>query len=232
MHVWGKPLMALATLGQAKALGAGELLLACVAGQGSAAHAWLGAPELVSGPNATRNLADAVHFLGALHGRYPGVVDHASNRCVDPKAREWFSAATYCFAAERAYLARLAAAVGPVPSTPGQAGSESAVQGQRHAMEMLSQSERNGCAMGAAMAVVLDWTAVRTVLDAAGKRLGIDAPAWPFADVALIRDVADAAGATPGIQRAMLFGAEQIVIQHYGLWGLLESRHQARLAAA
>ncbi len=223
--------MASASVGLARSLRAGELLLSCAAAQGSPAHAWLVSEELLSGPDAARNLADAVHFLAALHGRYPGVVDHAANRCVEPTVRGWFSDATYSFAAERAYLARLAVAAGPLPSTPGAADSEGAVLGQRHAMEMLSQSERNGCALGAAMAVVLDWTVIRGVLDVAARRFGVDAPAWPFGDAAAIGSLADAFAATAPLQRAMLFGAEQVVIQHFGLWDLLEARAQARAAA-
>jgi hypothetical protein len=222
--------MATASVGLARGLRAGDLLLGCVAAQGSAAHAYLKSDALLSGADAARNLADAVHFMGALHGRYPGVVDHASNRCIDAEARTWFGEATYAFAAERAYLARLAVAAGPLPSTPGSADSEGAVLGQRHAMEMLSQSERNGCALGAAMAVVIDWRAIRAVLDAAAQRFGVESPAWAFDDATAIRDLADAFAATPGIQRAMLFGAEQVVVQHFGLWDLLEARAEARAA--
>lgn len=220
--------MASASVGLARGVGAGEWLLGCVAAQGSAAHAHARSVALLSGPETARNLADAVHFLAALHGRYPGVVDHASNRCVDLAARRWFGEATYAFAAERAYLARLAVAAGPLPSTPGAADSQAAVLGQRHAMEMLSQSERNGCATGAAMAVVLDWTAIRTVLDTAARRFGVESPAWPFADTAALSAIADAFAATAAIQRAMLFGAEQVAVQHFGLWDLLEARAQAR----
>lgn len=224
--------MASASVGLARSPRAGELLLSSAAAQGSAAHAYLTSEDLLSGREAPRNLADAVHFLAALHGRYPGVVDHATNRCVDPLVRGWFNDATYSFAAERAYLARLAVAAGPLPSTPGAADSAGAVLGQRHALEMLSQSERNGCAVGAALAVVLDWSAIRSVLDAAGRRFGVDAPAWPFADATAIADLADGFAATPSLQRALLFGAEQVVIQHFGLWDLLEARGQARAAAA
>lgn len=222
--------MASASVGLAGGIRAGELLLGCAAAQGSAAHAYLTSDPLLKGPDAARNLADAVHFLGALHGRYPGVVDHASNRCVDAGARRWLADATYAFTAERAYLARLAVAAGPLPSTPGSADSEGAVLGQRHAMEMLSQSERNGCALGAAMAVVIDWGAIRGVLDTAARRFGVESPTWPFTDPAAIHLLADSFATSASVQRAMYFGAEQVVIQHFGLWDLLEARAQARAA--
>ncbi|MGZ8285400.1 MAG: DUF6975 family protein [Allosphingosinicella sp.] len=32
----------------------------------------------------------------------------------------------------------------------------------------------------------------------------------------------------PQVQRALLFGAQQILVQHHGLWDLLEARQQSR----
>ncbi|MEX6641314.1 hypothetical protein V2A36_33310, partial [Pseudomonas aeruginosa] len=77
------------------------------------------------------------------------------------------------FADERTYLAHLTAAVGPLPSTPGQAESESALVGERHALEMLARSERRGCATGAVAALLYDWRAIRRVLDVAAERFGV-----------------------------------------------------------
>ena len=214
--------MASASVGLARGgVRTGDLLLACVADHGSAAQAFLGSDELLKGPDAWRNLADAVHLLCTLHGRLPGVVDHAAKRSVDAASRAWFALATEGFAAERAFLARLAVAAGPVPT----------VLAQRHAIEMLSQSERNGCALGAAMAVVIDWSAIRRVLDAAGRRFGVESPSCRLGDIGAIRDLADGYAHSPSVQRALLFGAEQIAVQHFGLWDLLESRQQARAAA-
>lgn len=221
--------MALASVETARGPRAGALLPACVAEQGSAAHPWRRSEALLAGPDSARNLADLIHFLCMLHGRYPGVIDHAAGRIVTPEARAWIAGASYAFAGERAYLARLAVAAGPVPSTPGAPESDAAVLAQRHAVEMLARSERNGCALGAAMAVVLDWAAVRGALDAAARRFGIEAPPYA-ADRDQVAAVADGFAGTPGIQRALLFGAQQIAVQHYGLWDLLETRHQARAA--
>ncbi|MBV8685114.1 MAG: hypothetical protein JOZ90_02400 [Alphaproteobacteria bacterium] len=224
--------MASASLGTAAAPARpGATLLACVAAEGSAAHPWPRSPALAAPPEGSRNLADLLHFLCILHGRYPGVVDHAADRTVDRGARAWLAEAAYAFAGERAYLARLAVAAGPLPSTPGAGDSDAAVLGQRHAIEMLACSERNGCALGAAMAVVLDWAAIRRALDAAAHRLGIEPPAYRAADPALVASVADAFAAAPPAGRALLFGAQQILVQHYGLWDLLETRSQARAAA-
>ena len=206
----------------------GALLLERLAEHGSGAHPYSASARLLRAPTAGRDLADLIHYLCVLHGRYPGLIDHAAARVVEPEARGWLTNATYAFAGERAYLARLAVAAGPVPSTPGAGGTDSAVLGQRHAMETLALSERRGCALGAAMALVLDWAAIRTCLDAAASRFGVDTPAYPAADPEAITRVADDYGSVPQVQRALLFGAQQILVQHHGLWDLLEARQQAR----
>jgi hypothetical protein len=220
--------MASLSVDKAGGAGIGEKLLACVAEHGSAAHPYPPSIPLLKGPNAARNLSDAVHFLCALHGRHPGVVDHAANRCTEAATRTWFESATHVFAAERAFLARLAVAAGPVPGTPGSADSEGAVIGQRHAIDMLAQSERNGCAIGAALAVAIDWASIRKVLDCAAQRFGVEAPPYALVESSDFRTLAAEVAASPSVERALLFGAEQIVVQHYGLWELLEARQQAR----
>lgn len=223
--------MASVSVETARAPQSGALLLARLGDHGSAAHAYPANPSWMRSPGAARDLADMIHYLCVLHGRYPGLVDHAAARVTEPEARAWLTQATYAFAGERAYLARLAVAAGPVPSTPGSAGSDAAVLGQRHAMETLALSERRGCALGAAMALVLDWAAVRTCLDGAAHRFGVESPAYPAADRETVVALADTYAASPPVQRALLFGAEQILVQHHGLWDLLEARREARGAA-
>jgi hypothetical protein len=220
--------MASVLVGRDGAARTGDRLLSCAAEHGSAAHPYPTSDELLRGPSAARNLSDAVHFLCALHGRHPGVVDHAANRSVDPLTRSWFGPALEAFSAERAFLARLAVAAGPMPSTAGAGDNQAAVLGQRHAIEMLARSERDGCALGAALAVVVDWAAVRNVLETAGRRFGVEVPHYRYNDTDTIRDLVDDVATTIAMERALLFGCEQIVIQHFGLWDLLEARQQAR----
>ncbi len=220
--------MASALVGMASSAAFGEKLLACVGGHGSAAHPYPTSRALLGGPQAARNLSDAVHFLCMLHGRHPGVVDHAAKRSLDPAARAWFAANTNSFAAERAFLTRIAVAAGPIPSTPAGRDTEATVIAQRHAIEMLAQSERNGCAFGAAVAVIVDWFGIRHVLNAAAQRFGVEAPPYGCEDKGSVIAFARGAAATPAMERAMLFGAEQIAVQHFGLWELLEARQQAR----
>jgi hypothetical protein len=208
--------------------GMGATLSTLLAEDGSAGHRYAAAPRLLDGEHSARNLADAAHFLCLLHGRHPGVVDHAAQRIVHPIGREWIYRVTAGFSAERAFLTRLVVAAGPLPSTLGQAQSEAAVNGQTHALATLAQSERNGTALGATLALVLDWRPIRRVLEAAAQRFHLNAPPLdlPTADETLA--VAVAAAETPAVERAMAFGAQQLLLQHRGLWSLLETRESAR----
>lgn len=211
---------------------AGDLLLGIAAGQGSAAHPYARSDSLLRGPEASRNLADFANFLCIVHGRNPGAADHAAIRVTEPEPRAWLARATDAFAAERAFLVRLAAAAGPIPATQGAADSEIVVNGQRHAIESLAQSERRGCALGAVLALAADWAEVRTVLETAADRFGIAFTPYSLGGREEIRRVADAYAASGPVQRALLFGAEQISLQHLGLWDLLEARQTARAGIA
>ena len=196
-------------------------LAALVAADGSAYEPF--AMRLAAPGALTRDLADAVHSICVLHGRHPGVIDHALARTASPP--DWLIEAAHAFAEERAYLARLTSAAGPLPSTPGQAESTAAVSGQRHAFDMLVRSDRAGCAIGAAAAVVLDWRAMRRVLDAAAHRFGVAeaACALPGPEAVL-----GETPASPAVERAQAFAAQQVLAQHRGLWHLLEARATAR----
>jgi hypothetical protein len=222
--------MASASVGPASGARIGPNLLAAVAEAGSAGHPYRTSPALLSGPDAARNLTDVVHFLCILYGRQPCAVDFAADRCLQPAERTWFKVALERFAVERNVLARLVAAGGPIPSTAGAVESENAVRAQRHAIEMLAQSERRGCALGAAFGIVLDWTQVRFVLDAAAERFGIAPPRYVLGDGAAVQALAEDVATSLPVERAILFGATQVATQHRCLWDLLEARQQARAA--
>jgi hypothetical protein len=217
--------MATRSVETARGTRTGSLLLACVAEHGTASHGYFGTETLLRGPDATRNLADAIHFLCALHGRHPGIIDHASLRSVEAGARGWLGTASEAMVDERLYLTRLSVAVGPLPSTPGANGSEAAILAQRGALATLAQSDRRGCALGAALAFAADWIAIRTVLDTAARRLSVDPRPCSLGNAELLREVADGAAES---ERALLFGAQQLALQHRALWDLLEAREQAR----
>ncbi len=175
-----------------------------------------------------RDVADVVHGWCLLHGRLPGVIDYALAHDNPPAAQAWLGHAAAGFASERAMLARLASAGGPLPSTPGHAESENTIAAQRHAVNMLAQSDRAGCAVGAAIALVLDWAAVRVVLDAAATRFGVDVPPCSLPDSACTEAMVAAIDHTPAIERAMTFAVQQMLAQHRGLLDLLDARASAR----
>ena len=111
--------MASVSVAKASGAGTGALLFACVAEHGSAAHPYFLSDILVSGPESARNLADAVHFLCALHGRHPGVVDLAAGRASEALSRAWLTAASETMAVERLYLANALAQDAQLPRPVG-----------------------------------------------------------------------------------------------------------------
>lgn len=205
-----------------------HLVAALVRAEGSASHAFTASFDLLAGKYSARNLADVVHHLSILHGRHPGVADHAAKRSAEGAARAWLIDAVDAFVRERVFLTRLVVAAGPLPSTPAQSEAESAVNGQRHAIDMLAQSDRSGCALGAAFALVLDWHAIRGLIEVAANRFGVDVPASSMPSQQETLAVAEAVSSGPSVERAMAFGAQQLLAQHRGLWDLLEARQLAR----
>jgi hypothetical protein len=212
----------------ARASSVADLLSALMLADGSAKHSFVATHSARVGAEAGRSLSDAVHHLSGLYGRHPGLADTLVERGQHAEIKDWIAAAVDGFARERAYLTRVVVAAGPLPSTPGQAESESAALSQRHALDMLARSDRVGCALGASLATALDWRAMRSVIDAAARRFGIEPPTLlvPTAEETLRAAVDAAIG--PGVERAICFGAQQILVQHRGLWDLLDARDIAR----
>jgi hypothetical protein len=213
---------------QGKPVSVAQAHLVRVAGDGCARHPHLTALLEAAGPHSGRDLADAVHLLCSLHGRYPGLIEIALQRCAGGPAQNWLGHASEAFERERLYLVRLTAAVGPLPSTPGSAETEASLLAARHALETLALSERNGCALGAATALVGDWWPIRRLLDRAAARAGVDAPAPSLPDEASVMEVIDQCAETLSAGRALAFGGEQLLLQHRALFDLLEARAEAR----
>jgi hypothetical protein len=210
------------------AVSVAEAHLARVAADGSSRHRHLTALLEASGLNSSRDLADCVHLLCGLHGSPPSLVDLAHRHAEAGPARDWLARAAEAFERERAFLVRLTSAVGPVPSTPGAAETEATMNAQRNALEILATSERRGCALGAAAALVGDWWPIRRLLDRAASRAGLDSPAPALPDESSILAAIDAASDTPASERALGFGSEQLLLQHRGLFDLHEARSEAR----
>jgi len=207
-----------------------EAQLARVAGEGCARHSHVNALVEASGPSAASELADAVHLLCSLHGRFPGLVEIALQRCTESRVKTWLERAAEAFERERLYVVRLTSAVGPLPSTPGAAETEASLLAARHALETLATSERKGCALGAATSLIGDWWPIRRILDRAATRVSIECPAPSLPDESSILEVIHRASDTPASERALAFGGEQLLLQHRALFDLLEARSAARAA--
>lgn len=206
-----------------------EAQVARVVANGSSTHPHLAALVTATGASASRDLSDAVHLLCAIHGSHPGLTDLALSACAVGEARDWLREAADAFDRERLYLVRLTSAIGPMPSTPGAVQTENALLALRHAIETLAKSERRGCALGAATALIQDWRGLRPLLDHAADRSGVECPACT-----LPSDDSVAAAMTAGTdgvasERALAFGAEQLLLQHRGLLDLMEARAAARI---
>lgn len=207
---------------------AAEAQIARIGAVGCARHSHLAALVDGSGAHNARDIADSVHLLCAVHGHHPGLIEQALALCPAGPAHSWLGRAADAFDRERLYLVRLTAAVGPMPSTPGAAETESTLVAQRHALEILAKSERRGCALGAATALVSDWWPIRRLLDRAAIRVGIESPAPSLPDEASILAVIAEECDTPASERAMAFGGEQMLLQNRGLLDLLQARAEAR----
>jgi hypothetical protein len=205
-----------------------EAQLARVASEGTSRHPYLGSLLEAAGPHAGRDLADSVHLLCSLHGRYPGMIQLALERCAKGPAQDWLGRAAEAFERERLYLVRLTSAVGPLPSTPGAAETEASLAAARHALETLALSERRGCALGAATALVGDWWPIRRLLDRAATRVGLDCPAPSLPDEASVLEVIGDSSDSPASERALGFGGQQMLLQHRALFDLLEAMAEAR----
>ena len=89
-----------------------EAQLARVAGDGCARHPHLNALLDAASPHSGRDLSDAVHLLCSIHGRFPGLIEIALQRCPGGESQEWLTRASDAFERERLYLVRLTAATG------------------------------------------------------------------------------------------------------------------------
>lgn len=213
---------------QQKTVSVAEAQLARVAGDGCARHSYLNSLLEAAGPHSGRDLADAVHLLCNLHGHYPGLIEVALQRCPKGAMHDWLGRASDAFERERLYLVRLTAAVGPLPSTPGAAETAASLVAARHALETLATSERGGCALGAATALIGDWWPIRRLLDRVASRGTAEAPAPSLPDEASVVAIIEHAAQNPGTARALAFGGEQLLLQHRALFDLLEARAEAR----
>ncbi len=170
-------------------------------------------------------VADIAHFLCVSHGRHPGVIDHAATKIIDEEAREWLVQAIDAFAAERTFLNQLTVAAGPITRQVGQEKITAVITAQANSFQMLATSDRKGCAAGAAIAFATDWQNTRPLLEECAIALGIEPQPCSLPDLAVSQALALSLAPEAGKQRAMLFGAGQLLAQQRGLWQLIAARH-------
>jgi len=207
------------------------LVATLIDNDGTAAHGYCAPAVARDRQSFVRDLvdfADFVHLVTVLHGQIPGLIDYAAARTVEVPARAWLLQSIEAFAAERQYLSQLSVAVGPLPSTSGHNETATLVSQQRHAIEMLAQSDRRGCALGAAVALVIEWESIRAILDAGAIRLGIEPPESGLPTRRETLDLLDALPEPQRLSRAIEFGVTQLLGQHRGMWDLLQARAQVR----
>lgn len=209
-------------------VGLAELHLANIVESGCARHPHLVALLGATGREAARNIADAIHLLCALHGRHPGLIEIVHGHSNDPAERDFLNDSATSFERERLYLVRLTAAVGPLPSTPGAAETQASLMVQRNALEVLANSERAGCGLGASCALIGDWRPLRKLLDCTASRVGLDPPEISMPGESEVVEVIEASADTMARSRAFSFGSEQLLLQHRALFDLLEARASAR----
>jgi hypothetical protein len=214
--------------------GVASLLNAMIIADGTPAHPYCAAALSGDKQSFVRNLldfADFVHLVSILHGQMPGMIDHAAARTAENGARGWLIDAIEAFGEERALLGKLVVAVGPLPSTAGHHEATTAIAQQRRALEMLAQSDRRGCALGAATTLVIEWQAIRALLSEGAARLGMDLPACKLPDPENTLMMIDSLPEPDRLTRAVQFGAAQLLGQHRGLWDLLSARAAIRREA-
>lgn len=200
-------------------------LLGLLSTSGSASHEFVALlnrnPHMIARPT----LADVMHHLGILHGRRPGMFDIIAN--ASPAiCNDWLLAASRCFAAERDLIARLVVALGPPPSRIGQTRVSVAVDAARNALLTLAGSERLGCAIGAASALLLDWENIALFLRQLAVRFEIPGhdKISPWPDRAATIAVLEAAAGLPSGPRAVAFGFKTLLAQHQAFWDIVQTR--------
>lgn len=185
--------------------------------------------ELAANPQlyARTTFADVLHHLGLLYGTRPNFFD-IIEVYTPVELRDWLTLARDSFAYERSLVTKLVVAAGPPPARIGQTRVSTAVDSARHALLTLAGSERLGCALGAAGALVLDWAAVGHLLRQIAATLDIEAiqPAYTKPSVTDCYNMLEIAATLPAGERAVLFGFQALLSQHRAFWDIVASRSQ------
>lgn len=176
-------------------------------------------------------LIDAVRHIAFIHGRFPGLFEEAQRN--SPPSAEysgWLRAMAADFSRERLMLAKLLAHSPSSQAQPTSIAEQLSFEAFGRDLLALSRSERPGCALGAAIALALDWNSIRAVLDRASALFEYSAPPTSMpSDEEIFEKLVNL---DPALERALLFGANELLLRHERLWGILEARHWARFRPA
>ena len=209
-------------------LGVAEAQLARVAGQGSRRPRLSRRAGRGFDPHAARNLADAVHLLCSLYGRHPGLLDMALEPQPERPGRR--------LAAGSGRRLRARAAVRRPPDLRGRPLAEHARRGRdRSRLARPAPRDRNPGQIRAARLRAwrrdrLRRRLARRPADArprGGPGRGRMPGRRSCPTTTSIARVIDAASDGPASERALGFGGEQLLLQHRGLFDLLEARAAA-----
>jgi hypothetical protein len=176
------------------------------------------------------DIADVSHYLCLLHGRYPGLMDNLADRMVGT-GDIFYADLAERYTAERRLLTDMTVAAGPINRLSGEDRSMNAVEQLRVAIDLLARSDREGCALGAAAALLIEWKHIRPALNAMARRLGVKT--GDFDCDGLSEQMIERVTSYPDQrhQRAIGFGVKQLCHQHEQFWLLLNNRCAARRAA-
>ncbi|WOE74103.1 DUF6975 family protein [Alterisphingorhabdus coralli] len=174
------------------------------------------------------DLADIAYYLGKLHGHHPGLFDHMSHRSIQDDNHDLIVDLAETFAAQRAMLANMTVEAGPATTLAGEYNAVKTIEQLRTAIDVLGQSDRQGCGMGAAIALLSDWIIWRPALNALATRLAIPVPDSEMQDMQKRLLASLENRAEPRELRAISFGLEQLYHQHDQFWLLLERRQKLR----
>lgn len=174
------------------------------------------------------DVLDAAQHFALIYGQRPGVIVTARNaNFAHPMLTDWFDQAIPAFTQERLFLTQLLASIGPFPAGASKAPKQLAVEEHRRIVATLAASTREGCAFGAAAALVLDWPLIRQILDRAALLFGMTAPTNMLPSKGETLGVINRFE-NPARSRAILFGLRQLLEQHSAIWAMLATRSATR----
>jgi len=176
------------------------------------------------------DVADIAHILTIVHGSLPTVFELASAHAPSGHLRELLFAASESFQAWRRFLALLTSKAGPAPSCLNDDVHMVSLVQLKHAIQLLASSERRGCAVGAATAMLADWHLTIPPLLSCASRFGIGhhLPSPPQVNE-IIAGIEQTEPTTSEL-RAMTFGASQFYHMDDEIFLHLRARRQARHA--